>query len=411
VRSLLDGGWDPLQLWADRTHELGMAFWPSMRMNDIHKDWVDRWPSLRSGWEKEHQHLLIGDHPPQRYVATHGRSFTWAMNYAEEEVRKRKLAIVEEVCANYEVDGFDLDFQSHPYYFRQGEEQRGISLMNGFVERIRGLMGSRALHVRVPPSLAECDEVGLDVLTWIRRGWVDVVTPMTRGYLDMTADLSPFAAAAADTECQIAGGLEHYVREYTGRKTGRSSIEMMRAAAASYWHQGAGGIYLFNFDAHGEVPLSCEERQTLREIGDPVALQGSDKHYFVTRDMEDRTAAEGGDKQLPLQLTQSSPKRRITFTVGDDLDLARRSGDLEGVVLRLSFSADRASLESLSVELNGVRLTPSTTASGRCDYDSAPARQGENELAISLVGVDCCEPHPTRLEGVELLVSYRSAPE
>ena len=65
VRSLLDAGWDPLQLWADRTHELGMAFWPSMRMNDIHKDWVDRWPSLRSDWEKEHQHLLIGDRPPQ----------------------------------------------------------------------------------------------------------------------------------------------------------------------------------------------------------------------------------------------------------------------------------------------------------------------------------------------------------
>lgn len=28
-----------------------MQFWPSLRMNNIHKDWSERWPSFRSRWD------------------------------------------------------------------------------------------------------------------------------------------------------------------------------------------------------------------------------------------------------------------------------------------------------------------------------------------------------------------------
>ena len=60
VIGLLKKGEDPLDIWAQRAHELGMEFWPAMRMNDIHHDWVENWPSLRSKWAMERPHLIIG---------------------------------------------------------------------------------------------------------------------------------------------------------------------------------------------------------------------------------------------------------------------------------------------------------------------------------------------------------------
>ena len=38
VKSLLVRGIDPMKVWEERTHKLGLKFWPSLRMNDLHKD-------------------------------------------------------------------------------------------------------------------------------------------------------------------------------------------------------------------------------------------------------------------------------------------------------------------------------------------------------------------------------------
>jgi len=45
IRSLSEQGIDSMEVWAKRRRELGLTFIPSLRMNDIHKDYVDRWPA------------------------------------------------------------------------------------------------------------------------------------------------------------------------------------------------------------------------------------------------------------------------------------------------------------------------------------------------------------------------------
>ena len=70
VLGLLQQGLDPLNILAKRSQQLGMQFWPSLRMNDIHKDWVERWPSMRSDWEKQHPHVRIGSAVPDRYLGS-----------------------------------------------------------------------------------------------------------------------------------------------------------------------------------------------------------------------------------------------------------------------------------------------------------------------------------------------------
>ena len=417
LRSLLDRGDDPLDIWPQRTHELGMRFWASLRMNDIHQDWVERWPWLRSRWTLEHPHLLIGEESPDRYRNVHDRSFTYAMDYAHEEVHERKLSIIDEICAGYDVDGIELDFQSHPFYFKRGEESRGMPLMNDFMQRVRARLDEigkgkgrpLVIQVRVPPSFRECDEVGLDARAWIREGLTDVVVPQTRGYVDMTPDVRAFVEAAQGTDCLIAGGLEHYVRYYTRSSNARASTEMMRAAASACWQQGARAIYLFNFDSHALHffnPMTAQERQILEEIGDPATLQRKSKHYYVTRDMEARTPEEGGDKQLPVLLTEADPERTFTFTVGDDLEAARRTDDLETVRLWVTFDQYIALEQMLAFRLNGKELRNARVQAETFEFDDAPARQGTNTLSISLRAAGDGAPHPARVEGVELLVVY-----
>ena len=85
------------------------------------------------------------------------------------------------------------------------------------------------------------------------KGLVDLVVPMSSGYLDMTADVEVFVALARRTSCKVAGGLEYYVRGYMKpgqRGITQASIQMLRAAAASFWERGVDAIYLFNYDCH-----------------------------------------------------------------------------------------------------------------------------------------------------------------
>lgn len=426
VDSLLESGQDPLEIWSRRSREAGMQFWPSLRMNDIHKDWTERWPSFRSQWERDNPQVRLGSAVPDRYLHQANRSpqpshgYSWAMDYALEEVRGRKLAIIAEICANYEVDGFEMDFLSHPYYFKKGKEARGIPLMNDFVRQVRARLDrigqtkgrKLTLLARVLPSLELNREIGLDLPTWIREGWVDLIAPATRGYLDISADLTPFVELARGTGVEISGGLSDlYVRDYTGTKTGRASLEMLRAAAAAAWQAGVTSLHLFNYDCHatgkGEpgVLFSPDELQALKEIGDPALIARKDKHYFVTREMGGLTPEAGGEMQLPTEMVRGDT-RELRFLVGDDVAAARVDGVLESTFLRVSLQGYDRWDDDLRVRLNGRRLR------GRLEgdvlrFDGVTPKQGNNLLSLHLRNRPASRQAPIRVQGVELFIDYR----
>ena len=418
VLGLLEQGKDPLAIWAARAHSLGMEFWPSLRMNDIHKDWVEMWPSLRSPWELARPHVKIGaqstDYYRRRWPRTGQPSngFTWAFDYALAEVRDLKFSLIEEMCAQYDVDGFEMDFLSSPIYFKRGEVQRGMPQLTQFVRRVRqrldeiGQQKGRQLTLaaRVPPSFQMCQMIGIDARTWLRDKLVDVIVPVTRGYLDMNADVRGFVAAAQGTDVRVVGGLSDIkVRHYTGN----ASPQMLRAAAAGYWQQGAQGIHLFNFDCHcsgagrASQPVFNEsERQVLHEIGEPQTLAGKDKHYFVTRDIEGDTPAEGGEMQLPLDLL-AAQQRPLRFTVGDDIARSRRTGSLEQLTLKVTWSGDRAAAAATRLVLNGKQIALPATK-GIWQIANPPILRGANRLELSRPRAPA--KLPLRIEGVELVV-------
>ena len=426
VESLLDAARDPLVIWSRRSHEAGMQFWPSLRMNDIHKDWSERWPSLRSQWERDNPQVRLGSAVPDRYLHQANRSpqpshgYSWAMDYALEEVRNRKLAIIAEICANYDVDGFEMDFLSHPYYFKKGEEAHGLSLMNDFVRQVRerldetGRAKGRKLTLlaRVLPSLELNERIGLDVRAWIREGWVDIIAPATRGYLDISADLTSFVELARGTGVEISGGLSDlYVRDYTGSKTGRASIEMLRAAAAAAWQAGVTSLHLFNYDCHasgkGEpgVLFSPDELQALKEVGDPNLIARKDKHYYVTREMGGLTREAGGEMQLPTEMVRGDT-RELRFLVGDDVAAARVDGVLESATLLVSLQGYDRWDDDLRLRLNGRRLR-GRFEGGALHFDGVTPKQGNNLLSLHLRNRPASRQAPIRVQGVELFVDYR----
>ena len=67
------------------------------------------------------------------------------------------------------------------------------------------------------------------------------------------------------------------------------SEPMLRALAANYWHQGADGIYTFNWNAHSYVhrpdknPQFAPQTQLLREMDTLQAMRGKDKLYAADR--------------------------------------------------------------------------------------------------------------------------------
>jgi len=134
VRELIKQGTDPLEVMVDfgQRHDIEV-FW-SMRMNDEHDQWH---PQIIPQFKKDHPEYLFGtqeDRPP------HG---PWTgVDYARPEIRDRALALIQEVCNNYEIDGLELDFFRQLTCFKsaawgQPVTQEERDMMTELLRRVR----------------------------------------------------------------------------------------------------------------------------------------------------------------------------------------------------------------------------------------------------------------------------------
>ncbi|MAE62641.1 MAG: hypothetical protein CMJ18_00080 [Phycisphaeraceae bacterium] len=419
-RALTNQGVNLVELLAERAHARGLQFWPTLRMNDIHEDDSTRFSSFRSEFKKANPELLIGSPYPQRYGYGYpADDFTWAFDFIHEEVRERKIGLILETCERYDVDGFELDFQRGPWYFKDGMEQEGMPLLTDMMRKIRegtkriaaGKGRPFTLMLRIAPTLAKCEANGIDAPTWIQEELADLFVPMNNTYLDMSAHVKQFVELAKGTSCHIGAGLEHLAKGY-----GHAGADMLYAAASSYFRQGATFIYLFNYDCHRknlpvDGPYTPAEIQVLREIHDPALISRRNKCYTVTADVMSRLPEEGGLFPLPFLLHGAGDAARFTIHVGDDIEAARRDGVLNDMWLRVTATDGRGEHVDLSVALNGETLGPGHRAEmpkvTTLTHDGVPARQDDNEVAITLSRTD--QAGPVRLEGIELVITYRGA--
>jgi len=341
-RSLHQQKIDPLRVFVDQAHEKGLEFFASLRMNDGHFAYY-RGPNGSGPWAsghaskfwKEHQDLLL-----------HGEDGYWRhlYDYAKDGTRKYRLSQIEEVCRNYDVDGFEMDFMRTPHYFRKGEEGEKAHLMTDLVSQVRKMMievgrakGKRVLLMAtVPRTIDECEQIGLNVRSWIKQGLIDLVVAKSYIYFEQDLPVKEWMALVQGSGVKFYAGFEH-----------GDTVETFRAGVAKYFRDGADGIYLYNFWSFG-LPYNPLGRQILREVGDPKLLKGQDKHYALLGGGPCAVTSKGDPQPPPTQVPAQVPaggSKTFSIDIAEDIRSALKAKLLKNVTLRLTTDAKVGDLE------------------------------------------------------------------
>jgi len=387
TQDLINQGTDVLKVMSRFSRANNIELFWSMRMNDTHdasgESGLYAFPQLKV----DHPEWLMGTSTKR---PAHG---AWsAVDYGVAEIRNLALAYVKEICQNYDIDGVELDFFRHPFFFRshtsggkatQADRAQMTQLMRDIrtmteqvgMERGRPIL----LAIRVPDSVGYCRDVGLDLNQWMREGLIDLMS------------VSCYFRAE-EWRASVALGHQYNVPVYASlsetRMTGpageiRASFDSYMGRASAAWAEGVDGVYMFNYS---------DDRSPLWNLaGDPATLEGVNKIYTTgarsVRYMF-RSLAGGLDY---LNRTVVSPERTmsiapgqtrtIPLTIGDDL--ADRTPEDARVRLRLQ-TANLPNADRLGVRLNGQLLTGGVLSNGYLDFavDLALVNQGVNEFRL-----------------------------
>lgn len=422
AKGLIDQGHDPLRIICDRAHEKGMLVYPTLLVNQgTGERGVDMRTSL---FRLNHPHLEIGAGGglPEDFPAPHN------LDFQHKEVREERLALIRETLTRYEVDGFELQMNYVPYYFRPDELDAGREILSDWIEEVyRAVKESgpeRELAVRVPASLEACDAVGMDVREWIRRGVVDVVTGGNLFFppvVDHSLDLKPLVAAAHGTKTRVLGAI--YAEVHSDRRMD-ATTEMIRGGACNYWSQGVNGLLLEQW--FGFWPYQSEFYETLREIPHPDIMAPKDKSYFLLTETERQAPPRidvGLMRPLPRRLAVDQPVK-MEWPVSDDLPRWQKVGRVHQVLLRVRLTGGTET-DQVTFKLNGKRLPETLLRKINHVYKMRSPRyrvfgywyvfeldaghwpvQGTNELEVILTHRDQDLGPPLAVRDVELDIKY-----
>ena len=414
-------GTDPLAVVVDFGHKNGKEVFWSYRMNNAEDSYA---PWSLSRRKKEHPELLMGVPSDWgKYPQTHPKAWWAAWDFAKPEVRDYLFRICEDVCRRYDIDGIELDFIRHPMYFRPNldgrpAEPEHVEMMTDLVRRIRAMTERVSLErgrpllvtVRAPLSVQSSLDIGLDILTYLKEGLMDI---MIAG-----ADYVQMAVASCLRD-MIDLGHQYDVPVYAlltppqeHNYRFEKPVEAWRGGAMNRWYWGADGIYIFNL-----FPDKPDQR--LNEIGSVDTLKGLDKIYAV--DSLTSESVLGSFRfvivmpdRLPLSL-KSYDTVTVRLPVGEDIVANTPEGKKVSARLRLRIS-QLAEGDDVFVRFNGHRLDTSrpiepltgTPASAWFEVDIDPklVQPGYNPVDVQMTTFRDVG-NQVLLDFLELRVNYR----
>jgi len=314
-----------------------------MRMNDVHC--VD-----------DEQHYLHSElwrtRPELRRVPYRFAEWTdRAFDYAQPAVRAHHLALIHELAERYDFDGLELDWMRFGLHFRPGHELAGGEILTEFTAEVRSLLDGWAarrghpirLGARVPSRPDSARRLGMDAVTWARRGLIDwlVVTPFF-ATIEPDIPIELWRALLDGTGVMLCAGLEVLIRPYPSAPYFTNSLETVRGAAATLLDRGADRIYLFNYMDSVTAMEDLQNYPTLlREIGDLATLRGKPRRHILTYA---DTWAPGEAQAIPLPTAiAASQVQAFRIPTGPPsevgevtLVLGILSGDLTGTEVRVN---------------------------------------------------------------------------
>ena len=361
------GGGDVVKDFIDRCRTKGQAAFISFRMNDAHhKEYVDPKPGDKPGSSIGMSVTkFYADHPEHRIKPGSLRGADLVQNWAVPEVRAQKLALIRELCENYDLDGLELDFLRFYSYFREDaslEQRRDI--MTGFVREVRELLDQTArngrhrwLCARVPCYLPALDVLGLDLKSLVAAG-LNMVNASAHYFTTQQHDLAVIrqqtqGAALYFELCHTIWKGDKVQAGYDVFPYRRATREHLHTSAHLAYARGADGISLFNFAYYrqhgqgegrgvfGEPPFDA-----LKALRDPQSLAQQSQHWFIAFGWR-----APGAKPLPVpRQVESSKPAKFNF------DLAAPSGGWKQDA-RVRIQTDK-SLGDWVATFNGEAVVP-----------------------------------------------------
>lgn len=327
VEAAQELGTDQLRAVIERGRETRLKVFPSLKLQD----------SARPGHERSGQ--LKEQHGAAVCIGDAGRA-EWCYDYAQAAVQEDKLALIGEVLEGYRADGLELDFCFDNFYFKRDEIQKNAPLMTEFVAKVWrlaeeiGARQGRKIPLMARVHLTEKDNlaVGLDVAAWVRAGSLDWVVGQDANVLVDPSIQAPWLAEVAEN----AGAAAYYrpPRRIYDERVGLPSIEMYRALSQTLAWQGYAGMYL----GYMPWPFAEREYQILREMAYPQAHARRDKRYLLPpREGAIGEATCTPERQVPEPLLAGETVA-LDIWVADDVESARRDGEMRPAILTLRFA-------------------------------------------------------------------------
>jgi len=447
IKRGMAAGIDPLRVAGEEAKKLGMYYVPSYRMNDDHFIFdPHNYPLTGEFWIEHHDRFTIKD-SPLRSDEHYGN----LLDFTHQEVRDFRRDILFEMIDRYQdvMDGLEMDFNRSPFLFPRDKGAERAHLVTDLVRQVRQRLdevgeknGKRYyLFARVQPTLANCTWAGLDIAAWMDEKLVDVLIPAQLMTLSHDMPVDEFVALAEPAGAAVYPAIyprttyqwpvhrEPAAEHYSGRSSRNVTPELVRGAAANYWHMGARGFQLFNFhhEDMGVRPYTDRVYRILRDLARPESLVLADKTYAVTPayylDHEDSYQYR---KQVPAAFKDTNAVALILI-VGEDYGDAQSPTHPDAAVLRVGFKHLPEDAE-LSVTLNGAVLfdgpvksrllrpaiaaPDSWVAAAAAVYfqvlidNPAALRQGDNALAFELRGAATDAEHPVTIAECAVGVFY-----
>ena len=336
-------GVDPFAVWMKEFRNAGIHPWISMRMNDVHGAFDEKYFLHDAFWRKNPQYRT-GEY---RWAGNWGDR---TLDYGRREVFDYQMALAEELMERYDMDGLELDWMRTPPHFRPGFDEQGIAVLTEFTRLVRQKLdawekkrghGIR-LSARVPHSPEDALGLGMDAASWAREGLIDWLT--VSPYFSATSHDVPvrvWKQLLRGTGVTLAVCTDVPVAAYPGAKQLQQTSVTARGQAESMLWQGADVVYLFNHYDNAFTISDLENyRDMLCQVGQLYTLRGLRRRHIISyRDCVGRGMALGS--LLPARL----PGKGASF------DARLCLGDVTGVTqARVVFGGEG----DVRVRVNGV---------------------------------------------------------
>jgi len=394
LRRYMLSGSDPVALSVNTARESGIAPFISLRMNEAHYARSEECPTMCKLWR---------EHPEYRLEGRRN------LNYLEPEVYTYFQGLIFELLDRYDLDGFECDFMRHPCFFPKEAMKEGRVCMTRFVSELRGKLdqvgeerGKRIkLSVRAPKKPSEAFDCGLDVKTWVDKGWIDMIVASSFSFHSTEIDIEGWRALAPET---ALFGETHFHNKKATTPQGhgnnisrRTNRQLYRTTTLAYLERGADGISLFNFDYVRDHSMSDPRRKYFPGVEPPFDVISS---LADERDLgagSQFVVVTSGFGMLPKPLRDDSQHGFKVYFPGD-FEKPFSSG-----IVRFEANVTIVHIPGFSVFLNGTKLTeipvqgelfPPLSIEGlpefhkvrHFSFDPETARHGWNTVAVE---VDC----------------------